>query len=55
MDVLHDRLVRQVRTLGHAATEAVEEVVRHGFEELGLHRIHADHFASNPASGRPMR
>lgn len=37
------------------ATEAVGEVVRYGFEELGLHRIHADHLGSNPASGRVMR
>src|SRR5829696_2463487 len=37
------------------ATEAAEEVVRYGFENLGLHRIHANHFGSNPASGRVMR
>ena len=37
------------------ATEAAEEVVRYGFEDLGLHRIHAKHFGSNPASGRVMR
>jgi len=37
------------------ATEAVGEVVRHAFEELGLHRVHADHFGSNPASGRVMQ
>jgi ribosomal-protein-alanine N-acetyltransferase len=37
------------------ATEAAEEVVRYGFEDLGLHRIHANHFGSNPASGKVMR
>ncbi len=36
-------------------TEAAEAVVRYGFEELDLHRIHASHFARNPASGRVMR
>ena len=37
------------------ATEAAEEVVRYGFENLALHRIHANHFGSNPASGKVMR
>ena len=37
------------------ATEAVREVVRYGFEELGLHHIHSDHFGSNPASGRVLK
>jgi [ribosomal protein S5]-alanine N-acetyltransferase len=37
------------------ATEAAGEVVRYGFEDLGLHRIHANHLGSNPASGRVMR
>lgn len=36
------------------ATEAVREVLRYGFGSLGLHRIHACHFARNPASGRVM-
>lgn len=36
------------------ATEAVVEVIRFGFEDLGLHRIHAAHFTRNPASGRVM-
>lgn len=41
---------------GHGyATEAAEESVRFGFGELGLHRIHANHFGSNPASGKVMR
>ena len=40
--------------LGYA-TEAAEEVVRYGFEDLALNRIHAQHFGSNPASGRVMR
>jgi hypothetical protein len=35
--------------------ERPEAVVRHGFEDLGLHRIHANHFGSNPASGKVMR
>lgn len=35
-------------------TEAAEAVLRFGFEELGLHRIHASHFSTNPASGRVM-
>ena len=40
--------------LGYA-TEAAREVVRYGFEGLGLHRIHAEHLGSNPASGRVMQ
>ena len=40
--------------LGYA-TEAAKEVVRYGFEDLDLHRIHASHFGSNPASGKVMR
>jgi len=36
------------------ATEAAREVVRYGFEELRLHRVHAAHFGSNPASGRVL-
>ena len=34
------------------ATEAAREMLRYGFEDLGLHRIFASHFAHNPASGR---
>jgi|SRR5215216_4380548 len=37
------------------ATEAAREIVRYGFEKLGLHRIHSGHFARNPASGRVLR
>ena len=37
------------------ATEAVGGVLRYGFEELGLHRVHASHLGNNPASGRVMR
>jgi [ribosomal protein S5]-alanine N-acetyltransferase len=37
------------------ATEAAREVVRYGFEELGLHRIYAAHLGRNPASGRVLR
>ena len=35
-------------------TEAAEEVVRFGFNEYKLVRIHATHFSSNRASGRVM-
>ncbi|MCY3735279.1 MAG: GNAT family N-acetyltransferase [Gemmatimonadaceae bacterium] len=35
-------------------TEAVQEMVRYGFEELGLNRIEARHMTRNPASGRVM-
>jgi RimJ/RimL family protein N-acetyltransferase len=35
-------------------TEAAEAVLRHGFEDLGLHRIHASHFSANASSGRVM-
>ena len=35
-------------------TEAASELIRFGFENLGLHRIHAHHFARNPASGRVL-
>ena len=35
-------------------SEAAAAVVRFGFEELGLHRVFAHHFSSNPASGRVM-
>lgn len=37
------------------ATEAVGEVLRYGFESLGLRRIHASHLMRNPASGSVMR
>lgn len=33
-------------------SEAAAEVVRFGFEQLALHRIHAHHVIENPASGR---
>jgi len=36
-------------------TEAAEAVLRYGFETLGLNRIWAAHFGSNPASGRVMK
>jgi len=35
-------------------SEAARRVVRFGFEELGLNRIHAHHISRNPASGRVM-
>jgi [ribosomal protein S5]-alanine N-acetyltransferase len=34
------------------ATEAAQEILRYGFEDLALHRIFASHFKHNPASGR---
>ncbi len=36
------------------ATEAASAVVAFGFETLGLHRIHASHFAGNVASQRVL-
>jgi RimJ/RimL family protein N-acetyltransferase len=36
------------------ASEAAAEVVRFGFEELGLNRIYAHHMARNPAAGRVL-
>ncbi len=36
-------------------TEAGRAVLRYGFRDLGLHRIHACHIARNPASGRVMQ
>jgi RimJ/RimL family protein N-acetyltransferase len=35
--------------------EAAAAVVRYGFEALDLHRIHANHYTRNPASGRIMQ
>ncbi len=35
-------------------TEVLTRVIRFCFEELGLNRVEADHFAENPASGRVM-
>ncbi len=36
------------------ATEAALAVLRYGFEELSLNRIHAHHFAHNASSGRVL-
>jgi RimJ/RimL family protein N-acetyltransferase len=36
------------------ATEAARAVIRFGFDELGLERVSATHFARNPASGRVL-
>ena len=36
-------------------TEAGMAVLKRGFETLGLHRIYAGHFGSNPASGRVLQ
>jgi RimJ/RimL family protein N-acetyltransferase len=41
---------------GHGyATEAAAELVRWGFQSLGLRRVMARHMGSNPASGRVMQ
>jgi RimJ/RimL family protein N-acetyltransferase len=37
------------------ATEAARAMVAHGFNSLGLHRVHACHFCRNPASGRVLQ
>ncbi len=37
------------------ATEASREMLRYGFEDLKLNRIHASHFKHNPASGRILK
>lgn len=37
------------------ATEAARALLRHGFEDLGLNRIYASHFAGNAASGKVLR
>lgn len=37
------------------ATEALQAVLAHGFDGLGLHRIEAMHYVENPASGRVMQ
>ena len=37
------------------ASEASREMLRYGFEDLNLHRIHASHFKHNPASGRILK
>jgi len=37
------------------ATEAAREMLRCGFEDLGMHRIFASHFKHNPASGRILQ
>ncbi len=36
-------------------TEAAREVVRYAFAELGLNRVHSNHFSRNPASGKVMQ
>lgn len=35
-------------------TEAARAVLKHGFEDLKLHRIFAHYFSNNPASGKVM-
>jgi RimJ/RimL family protein N-acetyltransferase len=36
-------------------SEAARGLIAYGFEQMGLHRIYAFHFARNPASGRVMQ
>ncbi len=36
-------------------SEALRAIIRHAFCDLGLQRVYASHFASNPASGRVMQ
>lgn len=36
------------------ASEAARQLIRYGFEECGLQRIFAAHFARNPASGKVL-
>jgi RimJ/RimL family protein N-acetyltransferase len=41
---------------GHGyCTEAARAVLRYAFSDLALARVHASHFAQNPASGRVMQ
>lgn len=35
-------------------TEACRKVIEYGFSDLGYHKILADHFMNNPASGKVM-
>ena len=37
------------------ATEAAREMLRYGFQDLGLHRIYASHFEGNSVSGRVLQ
>jgi len=37
------------------ATEAAQELLRYGFEDLKLHRILATHFRHNPTSGNVLK
>ena len=44
-----------VRAWGNGvATEAVRRAIAFGFDEVGLHRLDAQHYVENPASGRVM-
>ncbi len=36
------------------ASECAERLVRYGFEEMNLHKIHAGYYTHNPASGRVL-
>lgn len=37
------------------ATEAARALIQFAFDNVGLHRVYARHFACNPASGRVMQ
>ena len=37
------------------ASEAAKAILRFGFKELNLHRIHAHHLSRNPASGKVLQ
>jgi RimJ/RimL family protein N-acetyltransferase len=37
------------------ASEAAAELLRYGFEDVGLHRIFGEHYSRNPASGRVLQ
>lgn len=36
------------------ASEALQRILKYGFEELKLNKMYAHHFATNPASGKVM-
>ena len=47
-------LAREYWNLG-LMTEALRAVIQHGFDDMGLNRIEAQHETTNPASGAVMR
>jgi RimJ/RimL family protein N-acetyltransferase len=36
-------------------TEAAQALIRHAFDDLGMHRVFAEHMVRNPGSGRVMQ